>query len=152
MNDNITKQTLTMHGTMQAKLSKADGSVEVRKKGNLIVDVGFDLIINAIGATSFRPDIISHIATGTGTVAASAGDTALDTELNRQAATFAHTASTKVFTMTASFAAGVSTGAITEAGVLNAATTGILLDRVVFPVINKGSDDSLDITFTFTLS
>jgi hypothetical protein len=48
--------------------------------------------------------------------------------------------------------AGDSTGALTEAGVFNAATGGIMLDRVVFPVVNKGADDSLTAVFTFTMS
>ena len=34
----------------------------------------------------------------------------------------------------------------------NAATAGIMLDRVVFPVVNKGADDSLTAVFTFTMS
>jgi hypothetical protein len=76
----------------------------------------------------------------------------LVTELTRQAATYAHTAGTKVFTLTATFAAGIATGAITEAGVLNAPSAGTMLDRVVFAVINKGADDTLTATFQFTLS
>lgn len=149
---NETNQYFSFKGTMLATLTKADGSVELIKRNNLVVDAGFDLIADAIGKTSSRPAIISHIAVGTGIVAAAAGNTTLGTELNRQAATYAHTGGTKVFTMAATFAAGTATGAITESGVLNAASSGALLDRVVFPVINKGIDDSLDITFTFTLS
>ena len=146
------EQKLSFIGTMQATHTKGDGSVHLIKKNNLIVDVGFDLIADALGASVSRPNVISHIAVGTGVVAAAAGNTTLGTELNRQAATYAHTAGTKVFTVVASYPAGTATGAITEAGVFNAATTGDMLDRVVFSVINKGADDSLDITFTFTLS
>lgn len=148
---NETNQYFSFKGTMLATLTKADGSVELIKRNNLVVDAGFDLIADAIGGSS-RPAIISHIAVGTGVVAAVVADTTLGTELNRQAATYAHTGGTKVFTMTATFAPGTATGAITESGVLNAATAGALLDRVVFPVINKGVDDNLSITFTFTLS
>jgi len=57
-----------------------------------------------------------------------------------------------VFTFTASFLAGDATGAITEAGVFNASSSGTMFDRVVFPVVNKGSDDSLTAVFTFTMS
>ncbi len=42
--------------------------------------------------------------------------------------------------------------AITEAGVFNAASAGSMFDRVVFPVVNKGADDSLTAVFTFTMS
>ena len=34
----------------------------------------------------------------------------------------------------------------------NASSAGTMLDRVTFAVINKGSDDSLTQTFTFTMS
>ena len=149
--DNKENQMLSFKGSMKATLRKSDNSVIVYNRDNLIVDVGFDLICDALGEAS-RPALISHIAVGTGAVAAAAGDTALSTELSRLSATYDHTASTKVFTMTVTFAAGIATGALTEAGVFNAVSVGIMLDRVVFPVINKGASDSLDITFTFTLS
>jgi hypothetical protein len=41
---------------------------------------------------------------------------------------------------------------LTEAGVFNAASGGTMFDRVVFPVVNKGADDSLTAVFTFTMS
>lgn len=143
---------LALKGTMTAVLTKADGTVETRYKDNMIVNVGFDFIADAIGKSASRPNVMSHIAIGAGAVAAAAGDTALGSELARGAATYAHTAGTKVFTFTYNFAAGVGTGAVTEAGVLNASSGGTLLDRVVFAVINKGAADTLQVTFTFTMS
>ena len=44
------------------------------------------------------------------------------------------------------------TGAITEAGILNAASAGTLLCRTVFSVINKGASDSMTVTWTITIS
>lgn len=146
------KDTLVMHGALTLVLEKADGTKEVTHRDNLIVDDGFDLICDSIGKASGRPAVVSHIALGTSSTAAAAGQTALITELSRLAATYAHTAGTKVFTVSQTFAAGTATGAITEAGVLNAGSSGIMLDRVVFPVVNKGADDVLTATFTFTLS
>lgn len=143
---------LKLHGAMELILQKADGSVETLRKDNLIVDVGFDLICDALGRAAGRPAVISHIGVGTGSAAVASSQTALTTETSRLAATYAHTALTKVFTMTATFGVGVATGAITEAGVFNAAAAGTMLDRVVFGVINKGADDTLTVTFTFTLS
>ena len=96
--------------------------------------------------------MISHIAVGTGTTAPAAAQTALVTESARVAATYAHTAGTKVFTMVATFPAGTATAALTEAGIFNAASAGTMLDRVTFAVINKGAADTLTVTFTFTLS
>lgn len=141
-----------MHGAMSATLIKANGDVETYQKDNLIMNVGFDLIADCIGKAASRPTVISHIAVGTGATAVAATQTALVTELARIAGTYAHTAGTKVFTIVATFAAGTGTGAITEAGVFNASSAGTMLDRVVFPVINKGADDTLTVTFTFTMS
>ena len=147
-----TKENLKLKGSLTAILKKADGTVEVRKKDNIIVNSGFDFICNALGAASGRPNAMSHIAIGTGTTAQAATQTALISELTRLAATYAHTAGTKEFTMTSTFAAGVGSGAITEAGVFNAATGGIMLDRVTFGVVNKEADDELTLRFRFVLS
>ena len=95
---------------------------------------------------------MSHIGVGTGTTASATGNTALVTEIARKAATFSHTTGTKTFQFEATFNAGEATGAITEAGVFNASTSGTLFDRVVFAVINKGADDTLTQRFTFTMS
>lgn len=143
---------LKMIGSMEAVLTRENGDIEVIRKDNLIVNAGFDLICDAIGRSSGRPAVISHIAVGTGTTAPAAAQTALVAESARVAATYAHTAGTKVFTMTATFPAGTATAALTEAGIFNAASAGTMLDRVTFAVINKGAADTLTVTFTFTLS
>lgn len=144
--------TLKLKGTMTAVLTKEDGTVETHYKDNIIVNVGFDFIAAAIGNSGARPACMGWIAVGTGVTAAAATQTALVTELARGAATYAHTA--KTFTFTTTFAAGTGTGAITEAGVFNsqAASSGTMFDRVVFSVINKGAADTLQVTFTFTIS
>jgi hypothetical protein len=95
---------------------------------------------------------MGYIAVGTGSTAPVATQTALITEQARGAATYAHTAGTKVMTFSTTFAAGAATGAITEAGVFNSVSGGTMLDRVTFSVINKGADDTLTAQFQFTLS
>ena len=45
-----------------------------------------------------------------------------------------------------------ATGAVTEAGIFNAASGGTMLCRTVFSVVNKGADDSLSVTWTITLT
>lgn len=143
---------LKLKGSLTATIQHADGSVEVRRKDNLILNVGFDFIANAIGASADRPSVMSHTAVGTGTTPVAPEQTALATELHRLPATYSHVANTKVFNFTTTFAAGVATGAITEAGICNASSEGIFLDRVVFDVINKAADDILTTNFQFTLS
>jgi hypothetical protein len=139
-------------GSLEAVLVKGDGTVMTRRKDNLILNVGFDFICNALAAASSRPAVMGYTAVGTGTTAAAATQTALVTELSRKAATYAHTTGTKVFTLRTTFNAGEATGAITEAGICNASSGGIFLDRVTFDVINKAAADVLTTTFQFTLS
>ena len=145
------KEYLKLKGSFTATLRHKDGSVEVRRKDNLILDGGFDFICAAIAGTS-QPSPMAYTAVGTGTTAVAASQTGLVTEISRLAATYAHTTGTKVFTLTSYFAAGVATGAITEAGICNASSSGTFLDRVVFDVINKAADDELTTNFQFTLS
>ena len=94
---------------------------------------------------------MSHMAIGSGTTAAAAGNTALGTELGRVSLT-SGSASSAVVTYVATFAAGTGTGAVTEAGLLNASSGGTLLCRTVFSVVNKGANDSMTVTWTVTVS
>jgi hypothetical protein len=55
-------------------------------------------------------------------------------------------------TFIATVPAGTGTGAITEAGILNAGTAGTMLCRTVFSVVNKDAGDTLSITWTVTIS
>lgn len=145
-------ENMQLQGAMTLIVRRASGDIETVHKDNIIVNVGFDFIADAIGKSASRPSVMGFIALGTGTTAAAASQSALVSELDRNAATYAHTTGTKAFSFTADFPAGDGTGAITEAGVFNAASGGIMLDRVVFPVVNKGADDSLTAVFTFTMS
>ena len=89
----------------------------------------------------------THMAIGTG----SPSGTALGTELDRNALT-SKTRSGAVVTMVGDWAAGDGTGAITEAGVFDAASTGNMWMSASFSVINKGASDSLSISWTLTIS
>lgn len=154
MREAAPRSNFGIRGFAESLLFRKDGSILVQQTENGITDVGFSFIANSIGnrAAAGATAAMGWIAVGTGTTAFAAGQTTLVTELNRQAATYSHTNLTKVFSFSASYAAGTATGAITEAGVFNASSAGTMLDRVTFSVINKGSDDSLTQTFTFTMS
>lgn len=147
-------QNIGLVGEGTAILKKGNGEILVRHIPNLIVNGGKDFIANSIGNRSVAGSTaaMGWIAVGTGTTAVAATQTALVTELARAAATYTHTAGTNTFQFETTYAAGTATGAITEAGVFNAASAGTMLDRVLFSVINKGADDSLTQRFTFTMS
>lgn len=143
---------MNLDGVLTLTLKKPNGETTTFQKHNMIVNTGFDFVCDAMGKGTSRPAAMGYIGIGSGTTAVDATQTELVSELKRIASTYAHTSGTKVFTVSAKFDAGVGTGAITEAGVFNAQTSGIMLDRVVFPVINKGAEDTLTAQFTFTLS
>lgn len=145
------EDNLKIKGAMTAHLFKADGTVETIQKNNLIVNTGFDFIADSIGLVTNRPGVMNVIAVGTGSGNSVSSQTGLDAQLAYKTATYAHTSNTKVFTFTTTFNPGEATGAITEAGVFNG-NGGIMFDRVMFSVINKGAADSLTVTFTFTMS
>lgn len=115
---------------------------------NLVVTAGKNFIASRIVGTA--SPIMSHMAIGTGTATPAAGDTTLGTEAGRVSTT--GTASTNQVTFTSTFPAGTGTGAITEAGVFNAASLGTLLCRTTFPVVNKAAGDSIAITWVVTVS
>ena len=145
------RQRKALRGTGTTILRKSGGGLLVVAADNLIVNAGYDFISDSIGNSGSRPAVMSRIAIGTGSTAAAMSQTALVTEVARQTATFSKPTITQ-FRFEATFAAGVGTGAIVEAGVLNAASAGILLDRVVFSVVNKAAADSLLQRFTFTMA
>jgi hypothetical protein len=89
----------------------------------------------------------THMAIGTGTPSG----TALGTELDRNALT-SKNRSGAVVTMVGDWAAGDGTGAITEAGVFDAASVGNMWMSSSFSVINKGASDTLSISWTLTFA
>jgi hypothetical protein len=136
-------------GKLSIVLTTADGVVkDSRELDNLIVQVGKNYLAGGVIGALSQP--FSYMALGTGTVAASLGDTTLGAELTRQSFTTA-SVSTNIATVSTTFGAGVGTGALTEAGIFNAAAAGVMLSRVVFSVVNKASTDALTITWAITI-
>ena len=62
------------------------------------------------------------------------------------------TAVAREVTYGATFASGVATGSVQEAGIFNASSGGLMLARTTFPVITKQPTDSLAVTWKITLS
>lgn len=116
---------------------------------NLVVDTGLAFIASRMKDATATA--MSHMAIGTGSTSAAAGDTALETELARTALT-STTVTTNSVAYVATYPAGTGTGALTEAGILNAASGGTMLCRTVFAVINKSAADSMTVTWTVTIS
>jgi hypothetical protein len=143
------QETIKAKGELSIKLFGPDGKLKGEKiVPNLVVTTGRTFIAGRMVGT---PTAMSHMAIGSGTTDPAVGDTALQTELGRVSLTSSASAGA-VVTYVASFGAGTGTGAVTEAGILNASSGGTLLCRTEFSVVNKGADDSMSITWTITVS
>lgn len=137
-------------GTLSVVLKDQNGNLKDKREiNNLVVDTGLDYIASRM--KDVTEDAMSYMAIGTGTTAAAAGDTTLGTELDRNALT-STTVTSNSIAYVASWGAGDGTGAVTEAGIFNAASAGTMLARTVFDVVNKAANDTLSITWTITLS
>jgi hypothetical protein len=81
------------------------------------------------------------------------GDTTLQTVISGSRTTLSSTTVTaNAIAYVTSFPAGTGTGAVTEAGIFNAASAGTMLCRTVFSVVNKGAADAMSVTWTITVS
>jgi len=146
----LANDNLKITGRLKIEVFNPDGSIkELREIDNLVVTTGKEFIASRMVGTS--SSVMSHMAVGTGTTSPVVGNTTLETEIARVALS-SGTASGAVATYAATFNAGTGTGAITEAGILNAGSGGALLCRTTFAVVNKGAADAMTITWTVTLS
>lgn len=140
---------IEVKGELKLTLTSPQGNVKHEViVPNLVVTAGKNFIADRLKNNT---TVMSHMAIGTGSTAAAAGNTALGSEAGRVALT-SSTVTDNAVAYVASFGAGTGTGAITEAGLLNASSSGTLLCRTVFSVINKGANDTLGITWTVTIS
>jgi len=107
---------------------------------NIVTNAGLAAIIRLIGA-GLTENKFGYVAIGTGTTTESATDTALQAEIKRKAATVTQvtttiTGDTCLFEATFSSADGLSgSHNVSEAGVFNASSGGILLARKVFSAV-----------------
>lgn len=153
---------LTGIATLEARLIRANG--EVINYGVLsyrvVTDAGVAYIVDDWDGGANIIDNFNYHGVGTGTNAEAAGDTALQTEsttvLNpdstRATGTKSQPAANQMRTVgTVTFD---GSAAITEHGIFTQAATGggTLLDRSVFSAINVGNGDSIQFTYTLTLS
>lgn len=142
---------LKITGHVRIELFGPDGLLkEVRETSNLVVTAGKNHIADQLSAAPGQA-AMSHMAIGTGSTAAAAGDTALGVEIDRNALT-SRTDATNVVTYVGTWAAGDGTNAaLREAGIFNAASSGTMLARVVYANIDKQAGDTLTITWTVTV-
>lgn len=139
--------TLKLIENVHLVLRGPDGKVkEERRIKNTVTTAGKNGVADQILASPSlgKP---THMAVGTG----SPTGTALGAETDRNALT-SKNRSGAVVTMIGDWAAGDGTGALTEAGLFDAAATGNMWCSQSFSVVNKGASDTLSITWTLTVA
>ena len=145
------KEQLKLRGDLNIKVFGADGAVKVeRDETNLVVTAGLTYICSRMKDTT--KGAMSHMALGTGTTNPAANQTDLVTIAGSRVALDSTTPSTSSIAYVATFGPGVSSGAITEAGIFNASSSGDMLCRTVFDVVNKAAGDTMVITWTISLT
>ncbi|MAD94744.1 MAG: hypothetical protein CML33_04520 [Rhodobacteraceae bacterium] len=145
------EDSLKLKGDVLITVKDKDGNVkEQRHEKNLIVTAGLNFICSRMKDAS--AGAMSHMGLGSGTTAAAAGQTDLVTLLGAREVLDSTTVSTNTIAYVSSFEAGDATGAVTEAGIFNASSSGTMLCRVVFSAINKAADDTMSVTWTITLT
>jgi len=113
---------------------------------NLVTTIGDIHVADAM--SDIGEAVLGWIATGTGS-GQGAGDAGLATSLNRKALTSTTQAGNDVI-FVGDWAAGVGSGAITEAGIFLGDNNTSMNYYADFAVVTKGAADTLEITWTVT--
>ena len=145
---------MNVSGDWFIRLYGADGQLkDSRNSSNVVVTVGKEFLASfiysaALAASTFT---MKYMAVGSDSTGEAVGNTGLGVELGRHTATVGYT-SGAIYTLLATFATGVGTGAIVEYGVYSSSTGGTLLNRLTTAVVNKGASDTLTVTANLTFS
>ena len=136
---------------LTGKLSISLNGELVRETKNLVVTAGKTWIAARMKDTS---TVMTHMGVGTGTTAAVIANTDLETVTGARLALTdsGGIVAGSVITFACTYPAGAHTAAITEAGIFTASTSGTMLARTVFTVVNKGALDSMTISWAVTIS
>lgn len=139
---------------------KMTGELNVKKfnsNNELIEQINIPNLVVSVGKQHVAERMIndsetkmSHMAIGDGQAVAAAANTTLSSELARTTLLSAVRSGPNI-TYTAVFTAGIGTGAVTEAAILNNSTAGTMLCRTTFPVISKDAAESIAISWTVTV-
>lgn len=155
--NNFIASKFGLKGRVEILLWGADGSLKEKRMikdhrtfPNTVTTFGDKLVANRLSAATLAAP--THMAIGTGTGGTSAFNS-LATELDRNALTSTTQGTTtndNDVIYVGDWAAGDGTGAITEAGVFNAASGPGMMVYSSFSAVNKAAGDTLQINWTVT--
>lgn len=146
------QENLKATGSLVIELRDQNGNLkDKREVKNLVVTAGREFIASRMAGTS--SNVMSHMAIGTGTATPAAANTTLGSEVSRVTLS-SSTVSQSTVSYSATFNAGspATDAAVTEAAIFNAGTSGTMLCRTTFNVINKASTDSLTVNWNVTIN
>lgn len=136
-----------MKGELEVYLIRDGQVIDERKGENLIVNSGIAEIAGLIGADVSGVNRFDYIAIGVGTDEPSPEDTSLQSEIARANTSQARETTyvtNDTLKMMATFSFNQSF-AITEYGIFNDPSEGVMLSRQVFNPINVQSGDTLQV-------
>ena len=143
--------SIKMTGSLNIELFDGDNIlIAKRVVDNLIVTSGKTFMASRMKDATAAA--MTHMAVGTSATTAAVGDTQLLVQLSNRVALDSTVVSSNVITYTCTFLPTVCTGAIVEAGIFNAATSGTMLARTTFGTVTKNAADTLVITWTVTIA
>jgi hypothetical protein len=128
---------------------------EIKKKvngKNVVCDNGKEFLASFLNSAAAAASTFTmkYVAIGTDSTSEAASNTALGTELSRHTGTVSYV-SNQIYRVTATFATGSGTGAIVEYGIFSSNTGGTMFNRDTESVINKGANDTLEVTADLTI-
>jgi len=126
-----------------------DGVITHEYEGkNLVVTTGTNLIAARLAGYG---TVISHMGVGIDQTAPSSTNTALASQVGRTTVVTTYNNTNEVV-YTATFAPGIGTGDLTEAGLFNASTGGTMLARTIFPAFEKSVADTVTIQWKIKIN
>ena len=145
------RDSIKLTGELKLTLTNEGGDVTQEViVPNTVVTAGKGFIASRMNTTTTT---MSHVELGTGTTGANVANTTLETIISgSRTALTSTTVTANAVAYVVTFPAGTGTGAVTEAGIFNASSSGTMLCRTTFSVINKAAADTLGITWTITVN
>lgn len=143
-----------LHGEVRLQVRHADGRVtDYGVVSHRVVTTAFvtALATYMYDGSGVNPTAYDYHAIGTGATAEASSDTALVTEVETRASGTPTNPGAGQYRSTGTVSI-TGTRAITEHGLLSAASTGTLLDRSVFSAVNVVNGDSVTVQYTITFS
>jgi hypothetical protein len=152
----LNEKEVKLKGSVTVTLTGPDGNVkQTHTNHNLVVTVGKSYLATWLTAASQAGAFMSYVGLGTSSSGPASGDTTLGAELSGGG--YARvvgvlSSASNVWTNTATFGPGNGTGALTEAGLFTAITSGTMFAHQVFSTYNKAIGDTLSIVWNVSFN